>query len=97
VVRYPERSFSTDHPFRLLFALFPLGKETKKLMKIQADALLIIPNEMMCISRGEFADLLRIPRKCRCAKACGIPDENWWISKGRPAEKPISPAAVSTM
>jgi len=61
VVCFLEIPFSADHRFRLLFALFPAGKETKKLMKLRLDQLLIISMEIMCITGGEFADLLRNP------------------------------------
>jgi hypothetical protein len=93
VVAAPKSAFSADFAFRLLFALFLKGKCTKKLMKIYALYLLIISTQIMCITGGESADLLRNPRKETCAKACGIPAGNWWISGGTHAEKKLSPIA----
>jgi hypothetical protein len=61
VVEPAEIRFSTDYGFCLLFALFSLGKETKKLMKMRTADLLIFRTEMMCKSREKSADFLRIP------------------------------------
>ena len=54
-------AFSADFGFRLLFALFAAGKETKKLMKMRVARLLIKHMEIMCKLRGKSAELLSIP------------------------------------
>jgi hypothetical protein len=53
--------FSTEYGFRLLFALFPGGKRTKKLMKIRAVFALLLLTQIMCKTDEKYADLLRIP------------------------------------
>ena len=53
-------AFSADFGFRLLFALFAAGKETKKLMKMRVARLLIKRMEIMCKLRGKSAELLSI-------------------------------------
>lgn len=60
VVSGSQTGFSADYGFRLLFALFPGGKSTKKLMKMRAANLLIFSTEIMCKSRVKLANLLRI-------------------------------------
>jgi len=75
VVVTAEHRFSATQPFRLLFALFPAGKRTKKLMKMHPSKLLRIRTQIMCKTAGEFAELLRNLAERPCAKGCGNPDE----------------------
>jgi hypothetical protein len=92
-----ETGFSADSGFRLLFALLPSGKRTKKLMKIQAATLLIICMEIMFKTAGEGADLLRNLQKRPCAKACGKAGGNQRISGGGLAENSSSVTAATAV
>src|SRR5687768_4453656 len=84
--RERDAPFSADSAFRLVFALFRLSRVRyflrKSCRKSIRSALPIFGTKTLCNSCGETLETLRISADHHCAKACGIPVGNPWISGG---------------
>ena len=95
----PARRRSLFHRFRILPLFRPFFFSSarlmtsefalKKLMKMLSRSLLISCTKSQRKTCGKGADFLRKLHVVACAKACGKPVENWWISSGTTMEKPM--------